>query len=139
MAFKSDEERDAFLRVTRIAKLGTINLDGSPNIVPVWYEWDGEVARVFTSRKSPKARRIQRDPRVVLTVEEPVGVRENWLSIEGDAQFVDEGTLALARRLAERYYTPERFAETWPGWEAMGDEWVTLVITPRRFRSENYD
>lgn len=127
-------ETDAFLRETRIAKLATLNADGSPNIVPVWFEWTGEVARVFTSRTSPKVKRIQRDPRVALSVEEPVGVSERWATIEGVATIEDEGGVELARRLAERYYTPERVAEVWPSWEK-NPNWVVLVITPRRIRS----
>lgn len=127
-------ELDAFLRETRIAKLATLNADGSPNIVPVWFEWTGEVARVFTSRTSPKVKRIQRDPRVALSVEEPVGVSERWATIEGVATIEEEGGVELARRLAERYYTPERVAEVWPSWEK-NPNWVVLVITPRRIRN----
>lgn len=127
-------ELEAFLSETRIAKLATLNADGSPNVVPVWFEWTGEVARVFTSRTSPKVKRIQRDPRVALSVEEPLGVTERWATIEGVATIEEEGGVELARRLAERYYTPERVAEVWPSWEK-NPNWVVLVITPRRIRN----
>jgi PPOX class probable F420-dependent enzyme len=128
-------EADAFLRDTRIAKLATLNADGGPNVVPVWFEWDGAVARVFTSRTSPKLRRIRRDPRVALSVEEPLGVAEAGVTIEGTAAIEDTGGLELARRLIERYYSPERVAETWPSWEAMAEQWVVIAITPSRIRS----
>lgn len=135
MAAMTSEERDAFLRETRIAKLATLNLDGSPNVVPVWYEWDGTTARVFTSRSSPKVKRIAADPRVALEVEEGVGVSEAWVSIEGTVEVVESGGLELARRLIDRYYTREKAAETWPSWESMADEWVVLAITPTRIRT----
>jgi PPOX class probable F420-dependent enzyme len=129
------EAADAFLRETRIAKLATLKADGSPTIVPVWFEWDGAVARVFTSPDSPKVGRIRRDPRVALSVEEGVGARERWVTIEGTATLAQEGGLALARRLIERYYDDGRIAETWPTWEASPAGWVVITITPSRIRS----
>jgi PPOX class probable F420-dependent enzyme len=129
------EAADVFLRTTRIAKLATLKADGSPTIVPVWFEWDGAVARVFTSPDSPKVGRIRRDPRVALSVEEGVGARESWVTIEGTATVAQEGGLALARRLIERYYDDGRIAETWPTWEGSAAGWVVITITPSRIRS----
>ncbi len=130
-----DAARDAFLKEARIAKLATLNGDGSPNIVPVWFEWTGEVARIFTSRTSPKVTRIKRDPRVALEVEEGVGIPEAWVSIEGVATIEEEGGIELARVLADRYYTSEKVAEVWPSWEKNAANWVVLVITPRKIRT----
>ncbi|MGI8926320.1 MAG: TIGR03618 family F420-dependent PPOX class oxidoreductase [Tepidiformaceae bacterium] len=128
-------ERDAFLRQTRIAKLVTLYADGHPSVVPVWYEWDGQVATLFTSRDSEKVRRIRRDPRVALTVEEGVGVPEAWVTIEGAASIQDTGGLELARTLIDRYYAPEHAAQVWPSWEAAGGQWVVVTVTPTRIRS----
>ena len=135
MATMTSEAIDTFLRETRIAKLATLNADGSPNIVPVWFDWEGGVARVFTSKTSPKIRRIAADNRVALSVEEGVGAQERWVTIEGTAGVEESGGLALARKLIDRHYSPERIAETWPSWEKISDEWVVIAITPRRIRS----
>jgi PPOX class probable F420-dependent enzyme len=134
MAEMSPEERDAFLYETRIAKLATLNPDGSPNVVPVWFEWDGAEVRVFTLDTSPKVRRIQRDARVALSVEQPVGVHEAWVTIEGTA-LVEPGGYALAERLAPRYYEPERSTAALGAWAVQRDHWVVLRITPVRIRS----
>ncbi|HMO96158.1 MAG TPA: PPOX class F420-dependent oxidoreductase [Tepidiformaceae bacterium] len=128
------EQRNAFLRETRIAKIATLNADGSPTMVPVWFEWDGEVARVFTSKNSPKVKRIQADPRVALSVEEPVGVPEAWVTIEGTCSFTTEGTRELIARLARRYYDPEKAEKSIKEWLA-ADIWVTIEITPKRILS----
>ena len=127
--------RDAFLKETRIAKLVTLRADGSPTVVPVWYEWDGETATVFTTRTTAKVRRILADPRVALSVEDGVGAEEAWVTIEGAASIEDEGGLALARRLIDRHYTPERAAQVWPGWAAISDQWVVIRITPKRIET----
>jgi PPOX class probable F420-dependent enzyme len=128
-------ERDAFLRETRIASLVTLNEDGSPNSVPVWFEWDGEVARVFTGRGSAKVRRIERDPRVALSMYEGVGAQEAWVSIDGSAAVEPGDAMPLVRRLAERYYEPERAQATLQEWEAHAETFVVLRVKPSRLRS----
>lgn len=135
MAQMTVEQRDAFLRETRIATLITLNRDGSPSAVPVWYDWDGEAARVFTGRRSGKIGRIRADPRVALSVAEPVGVPEAWVTIEGQAAVEEEGGIALAERLARRYYSAEKAAAVLPRWRQMAAEWVVIVIRPGRIRS----
>ncbi|MEX0783236.1 MAG: PPOX class F420-dependent oxidoreductase [Dehalococcoidia bacterium] len=128
-------QRDAFLRETRIAKLATLNADGSPTIVPVWFEWDGKTAAIFTSPASPKIRRIERDPRVALSVEEGVGVREAWVTVEGTAAIERSGGYELAERLAQRYYEEPRRSQALADWGRIRDNFVVIRITPTRIRS----
>jgi PPOX class probable F420-dependent enzyme len=135
MTAMNQSQRDAFLAGARIATLVTLNPDDSPTGVPVWFEWDGTTAIVFTSATSPKVARIRRDGRVCLTIAEPAGLREAWVTIEGIASIENHGGIELARRLAPRYYTPERAAAVMPGWEAAAASWVVIRITPTRIRS----
>ncbi len=134
MARMSAEQRDAFLQGARIATLVTLYADGSPTAVPVWFEWDGSRARVFTSRDAEKLRRIRSDPRVCLSVAEPAGVPEAWVTIEGTAA-IEEGGMEVARRLAPRYYPPDKAARALRTWERTADQWVVITITPARIRS----
>jgi PPOX class probable F420-dependent enzyme len=124
-----------FLSKPRIATLITLYADGSPKAVPVWFEWDGSRARLFTSRRSVKVGRIRADPRVCLSVAEPVGINEAWVSIEGTAQVTDGGGMDLARRLAPRYYTAEKSKQALAEWEKTAGNWVVVEITPRRIQS----
>jgi len=128
------EQRDAFLREPRIAKLATLNADGSPTIVPVWFEWTGSEALMFTSEMSPKVKRIRRDPRVALSVEQPVGVAEAWVTVEGHAA-IEPGGFALAERLAPHYYDAAKTAAALTSWGKKPGQWVLLRITPTRIRS----
>jgi PPOX class probable F420-dependent enzyme len=127
-------QRDAFLMQPRIAKLVTLYADGAPTAVPVWYDWDGRHAWVFTARDSEKTGRIRADPRVCLAVAEPVGVPEAWVTIEGTAG-IEEGGMELARRLAPRYYPPDKAKRAIEEWSSKAEQWVLLKITPRRIRS----
>ena len=135
MASISPAEIDVFLRETRIGKLAYLHPGGQPTIVPIWFEWDGNVARIFTSRTSRKARRLAEEPRVALSVEEPVGVHERWVTIEGLCAISDEGTVPLIERLARRYYEPKQAEEAIRSWTANPEQWVTLTITPAKIRS----
>ena len=135
MAEMSPAQRDAFLQETRIAKLASLNRDGSPTIVPVWFEWDGATAALFTHKASPKVARMRLHPAVALSVEEAVGVPEAWVTIEGAATIESSGGWDLANRLAQRYYTPEKNRTVLPAWEKMAEEWVLVRITPKRIRS----
>ena len=135
MASMSPAEVETFLRETRIGKLAYLHADGMPTIVPIWFEWDGEVARIFTSRTSRKARRLAEEPRVALSVEEPVGVHERWVTMEGTVSISDEGTVGLIERLARRYYEPAKAEEAIASWTARPEMWVTLTLTPEKVRS----
>ena len=135
MASMSSEERDAFLRETRIASLVTLGEGGGPVVVPVWFEWDGEVARVFTSKGAAKVRRIAGDHRVALAVHEPAGKKEAWVTIEGIAALEEGDAMPLIRRLTARYYDAERARVALKDWEASAASWAVLRITPARIRS----
>ncbi|MFN8540034.1 MAG: pyridoxamine 5'-phosphate oxidase family protein, partial [Thermomicrobiales bacterium] len=132
MAAMTAAQRDAFLAEARIGVLATLGTDGAPLAIPIWYEWDGELARMFTDIASPKVARLRRDGRVCLTVAEPTGVPEAWVALEGIAT-IEEGTgFALAQRLAPRYYPPAQAEQTLITWERGAEHWATIVLTPRR-------
>ena len=134
MTSMTREQRDAFLREPRIATLVTLDEDGSPNALPLWYDWDGERLRMFSQRDTGKVRRLERDPRACVSVADPVGALEAWVSVEGTVEIKDEGGQSLALRLAERYYEPERAERTIRTWSQTGG-WVLLELTPTRIRS----
>jgi nitroimidazol reductase NimA-like FMN-containing flavoprotein (pyridoxamine 5'-phosphate oxidase superfamily) len=66
-----DEIKNFLLQGTFTGKLGTINKDGTPHVVPIWYTVDGENNIIFnTGNKSVKAKNIRRDKRVRLCVDD---------------------------------------------------------------------
>ena len=127
-------ERDAFLREIRIGTLCTLNADGSPDELAIWYEWDGEKLRMFSSRDTGKGRGVTRDPRACLSVEDGVGLMEAWVTVEGTVEILDQGGKALALKLAAVYYEGERREKTLAAWSQV-DGWVRLELTPTRIRS----
>jgi len=131
---KSKEQIDDFLRRIRIGLLGTLNIDGSPNVMPLWYDWDGEKIRMFSSVDTGKVKRLKNDPRASLTVADGVGEPEDWVSVEGTVAILEEGGQELACKLAALYYEPQQARKTIDVWSQKGD-WVLLELTPKRIRT----
>ena len=130
----TEAECDAFLKETRIGTLCTLNADGSPNAIPLWYDWDCDKIRMFTNRDTAKVQRLSRDARACLSVAEPVGAPEAWVTVEGTVEIRDGGGRDLAYRLATVYYEPGKARRTIDAWEKL-EGWVLLELTPTRMRS----
>jgi PPOX class probable F420-dependent enzyme len=65
----SPDETAAFLAAGRKVQLATINSDGSPHLVAMYYVLTGGQITFWTYRASQKARNLARDPRVTCLVE----------------------------------------------------------------------
>jgi PPOX class probable F420-dependent enzyme len=53
------------------ANLGTLMKDGSPQVTPVWCDFDGKHVRVNSALGRVKDKNIRRDPRVALSIVDP--------------------------------------------------------------------
>ena len=132
-----DEAGDAFLRETRIAVLTTLDGSGWPVSVPVWFEWDGSRARIFTTASSLKVGRLEKDSRASLLIVNNVGEQEYWVAIDGEIEIRKEGATELAKRLAERYWdmSEEDHRKTVDKWVEEGATLRVLEVTPTTIRT----
>ena len=137
MATMTDAERDAFLATPRLGMFSTLEAGGAPVTVPVWFEWNGRVARVFSGAASGKVRRIERDARASLLVPNNVGEPEAWVAFEGDVLIVAEGAIELAERLADRYWDMDDAVhrKELDSWRTAAGSLRVLELRPRRIRS----
>ncbi|HZL54728.1 MAG TPA: pyridoxamine 5'-phosphate oxidase family protein [Solirubrobacteraceae bacterium] len=101
-----DAELGAFLHEQRTVACATIDRDGSPHVMPLWYLLrDGDVW-VWTYAASQKVRNLERDPRATLMVE----AGERYEELRGVMLRVDaviergaELVSALGMAIYERY------------------------------------
>lgn len=141
MPAMSRAEIDDFLSEPRIGVLCTNDLDGSPNGVPVWFEWDGEQVRMFSSASHRKIARLENDPRASLLVAREVGEPEAWVAVDGVVAIGEEGVVPLMERLAARYWADEdpaiarAHAETVESWRRAAAQLRLLTIVPEEIRS----
>jgi PPOX class probable F420-dependent enzyme len=104
-------ELDALLSRPILGRLATVDPDGYPAIVPIWFEWDGSAILLVARGRARYLDDIRREPRVGFSVvaDSDPDVRVHLrgrAKIVTDPAVLEGETLALARRLAERYEGP---------------------------------
>jgi PPOX class probable F420-dependent enzyme len=105
-AMTEDELRE-FLARPWNAKVGCIADDGSPYVVPSWYEWDGQDFWLVARARSVWARYLQREPRVFLCIDQEAAPHPRVL-VQGRAEIVEEPNVGgrwvpIAECMAARY------------------------------------
>jgi PPOX class probable F420-dependent enzyme len=109
-----DEIRNFLLQETFTGKLGTINKNGSPHIVPIWFTLDNKDNILFTTGDtSVKAKNIHRDNRVRLCVDDQVPLF-SFVTIDGIAEIISnkpEELFKWAKIIAARYMGNEKAEE----------------------------
>ena len=103
-----DDAAVAFLTDRHLATLSVPRADGSIQVTPVGITWSNDgIARVIARAGSVKARRIEAEPGLRVTVCQIDGGR--WLALEGSANVTrDVDRIAFAvERYAARYRQPE--------------------------------
>jgi len=134
---KDEESRERFLSTPRFAILATNRREGTPITVPVWFEWDGRVVRMFAANTSPKVRRLRNDPRASVLVTNRLDEGECWVAFDGVVNIGDTGGFDLAERLAPRYWDledPER-RDMLELWRKAKDVLSLLTLEPTEIRT----
>ena len=98
------------LESDRLAHFVTLNPDGSPQVTCVWVGLEGDEIVSGHLAKQQKARNIERDPRVALSIESKrtseLGLQE-YLVVHGSARIQEGGAPELLQRLARTYIGPD--------------------------------
>jgi PPOX class probable F420-dependent enzyme len=112
------------------ATVATVLPDGSPEATIVWIETDGKFVYFNTAFPRLKARNLQRDGRVAITVFDPASPYRDVLAIRGGAELITEGAEEHIEKLA-RMYTGRRFQGFSPGQQR-----VIVKVTPERIHMQ---
>jgi PPOX class probable F420-dependent enzyme len=98
---------------------------GEPQSSPVWFRWDGTDLLISLLRTRQKFRNVQRDPRLSLTIVDPMA-SYRYLEVRGAvSEIADDPDHTFVNGLAHRYLG----VDTYP-LSAPGDERVVVRITP---------
>jgi PPOX class probable F420-dependent enzyme len=131
----TDDEMRTFLEDGRDLQVASINADGTPHLVTMWYAVrDGRLA-FWTYAKSQKIVNLRRDPR--LTVLVATGERYEELrgvSITGQADLVEERdeVISYGEAVYERYWGPLDNDAVREGVRVMGAKRVVVVVKPEK-------
>jgi len=97
------------------AHLATLMKDGSPQVTPVWYDFDGTHIRINTAKGRLKDKNMRRDKQVALSIQDPDNPYR-YLAIRGDVDEINEnGADAHIDSLAKKYLGKDRYPFRAPG------------------------
>ena len=112
------------------ANLGTLNADGSPQVTPVWVDYDGKHVRINSARGRQKDKNIARDPRVSLAIQDPENPYR-YLEIRGKVvEATEKGADDHINSLAKKYLGKDVYPFRQPG-----EKRVLYKIQPEKFSS----
>lgn len=97
------------------AHLATIREDGTPQVTPVWFDYDGEFLYVDSAEGRLKDRNIRRDPRVTLEVQDPANPYR-YIEIRGVVEVVTkDGAVEMIDKLTMKYLGQPKYPFARPG------------------------
>lgn len=97
------------------AHLATLMKDGSPQVTPVWYDFDGTHIRINTAKGRLKDKNMRRDKQVAVSIQDPDNPYR-YLAIRGDVDEITEnGADAHIDSLAKKYLGKDRYPFRAPG------------------------
>jgi PPOX class probable F420-dependent enzyme len=109
-----DKYRDLFTK-RAFASLGTLMPDGSPQVTPVWCDFDGQHVIVNSAKGRQKDKNIRRDPRVALAIIDPENAYR-YLEIRGRvAEITEQGADAHIDKMAKKYLGADKYPYRQPG------------------------
>lgn len=124
----------------RVARLGTTDPDGAPNLVPICFALEGDTLysgvdqKPKTTKKLRRLENIARDPRVMVLVDhyEDHWDRVWWVRLRGRARVLEEEDSARGKALLIDKYP--QYVEDPPEDDLLGievDRWVGWSMSPR--------
>src|SRR6185369_10700076 len=87
----SPDEVEEFLDAQRTLQVASINADGTPHLVAMWYARHNGAIAFWTYAKSQKVVNLRRDPRLTVMVESGAKYEElKGVTIYGHARLVSD-------------------------------------------------
>jgi PPOX class probable F420-dependent enzyme len=100
--------KNLFVKVA-FAHLATLMPDGSPQVTPVWVDYDGSHLRVNSAKGRLKDKNMRRDKRVALSIQDPENAYR-YIAVRGEiVEITEQGADAHIDALAKKYLGKERY------------------------------
>jgi PPOX class probable F420-dependent enzyme len=103
------------LKKPAFANLGTLMRDGSPQVTPVWVDFDGKHVRVNSALGRVKDKNMRRDPRVSVSIQDPENPYR-YLEIRGKVvEITQNGADDHINKLSQKYLGKPEYPYRKPG------------------------
>lgn len=129
-----DARIQRFLATKEVAVLATVQPDGAPLAMAMWFLHDSAALTMISVDGLQKVRNLRRDPRVSVVAEAGGGGSDiRGVTVNGRAQFLDDGV--ERRALVEGFHAKyPRLSALWGG-RVMPANRVMFKIVPERIKS----
>jgi PPOX class probable F420-dependent enzyme len=130
MADQKIEKYSDLFHKKAFANLSTLMSDGSPQVTPVWFDYDGSHIRINSALGRVKDKNIRRDPRVSLSIQDPDNPYR-YLEIRGKVvDITQKGADDHIDSLSQKYLGQAKYPGRKPG-----EVRVLYKIEPEKFSS----
>ena len=114
MAAIPDQYKDLFQKKA-FAHLATVMKDGSPQVTPIWFDYDGTHVRINSAKGRWKDKNMRNRPKVALSILDPDNPYR-YMQIRGTVTEVTEnGADAHIDSLARKYLGQDKYPYRQPG------------------------
>jgi PPOX class probable F420-dependent enzyme len=125
MTAAAEKYLDLLSQKKAFASLATVMPDGSPQVTPVWFDYQNGMLRVNTAKGRAKARNMKPGAPVAVAIIDPDNPYR-YVQIRGRVERVlEEGANDHIDRLAKKYLGQDKYPGAQPGEVRM-----TIEITP---------
>ncbi len=112
------------------AQLATLMPDGSPQVTPVWCDYDGNYIRINTAKGRVKDKNMRKNKKVALALMDPDNPYR-YMTVRGEVEeLTEEGADAHIDLLAKKYLGADKYPYRQPG-----EVRVIYKIRPEKFSS----
>lgn len=132
----TDEELEAFLHEAQIARLGSLNPDGTVHLSALWFRYENGEILFGTQEMTNKVRNIKSDPNVTVLVDVE-GPHPKGVLIYGSAELDYENVADKRVDIFEKYM-PREHAQHLTTELAVHFEPVVIRVKPTRISSYDY-
>ena len=130
MAMAIPDQYKDLLTKKAFAHLGTLMKDGSPQVTPVWVDYDGKHVRINSAKGRVKDKNMRRDPRVSLSLQDPANPYR-YLEVRGRVvEITEKGADDHINKLSQKYLGKPVYPFRQPG-----EVRVTYIIEPEKVSS----
>jgi PPOX class probable F420-dependent enzyme len=126
----TDSARE-FLKKPLLARISTIDPDGYPHTVPVWFDVDGDDLIFISVRNTAKVGHIQANPKGAVTIGGDTDDDGGYL-IKGTMTIEEDPGLRWLKQVTHRYESGEQAEKDIAEWSAL--DMIIIRLKPAKVR-----
>jgi PPOX class probable F420-dependent enzyme len=109
-----EKYRDLFHK-RAFASLATLMPDGTPQVTPVWVDWDGKHVVVNSAKGRVKDRNMRKSPKVAVAIIDPDNPYR-YLEVRGRVvEVTEQGAPQHIDKMAKKYLDKDKYPFAQPG------------------------